>query len=109
MEGDEFMDAMEFADQQPNAVIKATSKLSSRGQVVIPIEIRKTLGLKEGDDLTFILNEDGKIKVEVLKKQRLSELLGILKTNKPFQPVDEIRKEVYRNMAEKELKDGERD
>ncbi|TXK90966.1 AbrB family transcriptional regulator, partial [Parageobacillus sp. SY1] len=65
--------------------------------------------LTEGDDLTFILNKDGEIKVEVVKKQRVSELLGILKTNKPFQPVDEIRKEVYRNMAEKELKDREED
>ncbi|MCL6587328.1 MAG: AbrB/MazE/SpoVT family DNA-binding domain-containing protein [Anoxybacillus sp.] len=45
---------MEFADHQPNVVVKATSKLSSRGQIVIPIEIRKALGLTEGDDLTFI-------------------------------------------------------
>lgn len=101
------MDMMRFADEQSNGVIKATSRLSSRGQIVIPIEIRKMLGLTEGDDLTFIVNQDGEIKVEVLKKQRLSQLIGILKTNKPFQPVDEIRKEVYRNMAEKEVKDGE--
>lgn len=33
--------------------------------------------------------------VEVAKKQRLSELIGILKTNKTFQPVNEIRKEAY--------------
>lgn len=103
------MGAMGFADHQPNVVVKATSRLSSRGQVVIPIEIRKALGLTEGDDLTFILNKDGEIKVEVVKKQHVSELLGILKTNKPFQPVDEIRKEVYRSMAEKELKDREED
>lgn len=101
------MDMMRFADEQSNGVIKATSRLSSRGQIVIPIEIRKMLGLTEGDDLTFIVNQDGEIKVEVLKKQRLSQLIGILKTNNPFQPVDEIRKEVYRNMAEKEVKDGE--
>mgnify|MGYP001236186824 FL=1 len=101
------MSAMDFADHQPNDVLKATSKLSSRGQIVIPIEIRKTLGLKEGDDLTFIVNEDGEIKVEVVKKQRLSELVGILKTNKSFRPVNEIRKEVYRNKAEQELNDGE--
>lgn len=103
------MSGMGFADHQPNGVVKATSRVSSRGQIVIPIEIRKTLGLTEGDDLTFIVNEDGEIKVEVVKKQRLSELFGILKTNKPYQPVDEIRKEVYQNMAGKELKDGEED
>lgn len=101
------MSMIEFTDHHPNGVVKATSRVSSRGQIVIPIEIRKLLGLTEGDELTFILNEDGEMKVEVVKKQRLSELVGILKTKKPFQPVDEIRKEVYEKMAEKELRDGE--
>ncbi|NNU84104.1 AbrB/MazE/SpoVT family DNA-binding domain-containing protein [Geobacillus sp. BMUD] len=54
--------------QSSPVVMKATSKLSSRGQVVIPAEIRKTLGLTEGDDLTFIVNQDGEVKVEVTKK-----------------------------------------
>ncbi|KAF0994625.1 AbrB/MazE/SpoVT family DNA-binding domain-containing protein [Geobacillus thermoleovorans] len=101
------MEKMNVSDQPSPIVMKATSKLSSRGQVVIPAEIRKTLGLAEGDDLTFIVNEDGEIKVEVTKKYRLSELIGILKTNQPFRPVEEIRDEVYRTMGAKELKDGE--
>lgn len=39
-----------------------------------------------------------------MKQRRLSGLFGILKTNNPSWPVDEIRKEVYRNMTEKEFK-----
>ncbi|AGT32652.1 AbrB family transcriptional regulator [Geobacillus genomosp. 3] len=101
------MEKMNVSDQSSPIVVKATSKLSSRGQVVIPVEIRKTLGLTEGDDLTFMVNQDGEIKVEVTKKYRLSQLIGILKTNQPFRPVEEIRNEAYRTMGAKELKDEE--
>ena len=65
------------------------------------------LGLDEGDQLTFIAEKNGEVKVEVVKRQRISELFGILKTHKSFKPVDEIRKEAYEKMAKKELKDGE--
>ena len=36
------------------------AKLTSKGQITIPIEIRKKLRLKEGDKVFFI-EEDGKI------------------------------------------------
>jgi AbrB family looped-hinge helix DNA binding protein len=39
----------------------ATTKLSSKGQVVIPEEIRKRLGLKEGDQFVVIGNKDAVI------------------------------------------------
>lgn len=103
------MNAMEFADHESQSMIKATSRISSRGQIVIPIEIRKTLGLTEGDELTFRIDENGKINIDIVKKQRLSELFGILKIKRPFQPVDNIRKETYQKVAEKELQDGEED
>ncbi|MCK4597987.1 AbrB/MazE/SpoVT family DNA-binding domain-containing protein [bacterium] len=36
----------------------ATTKLSSKGQVVIPKEVRKQLGLKTGDPFIVIGNDD---------------------------------------------------
>ena len=36
----------------------ATTKLSSKGQVVIPEEIRKQLGLKEGDQFVVVGQDD---------------------------------------------------
>ncbi|KOA19643.1 hypothetical protein CLHOM_17320 [Clostridium homopropionicum DSM 5847] len=36
------------------------ARVSSKGQITIPIEIRKKLNLKEGDKVLF-LEEDGKI------------------------------------------------
>ncbi|EGW41165.1 AbrB/MazE/SpoVT family DNA-binding domain-containing protein [Desulfosporosinus sp. OT] len=100
------MSGMEFSGDQAHDVIKATSRISSRGQIVIPVEIRKMLGLGEGDQLTFIAEKNGEVKVEVVKRQRISELFGILETHKSFKPVDEIRREAYEKMAQKELKDG---
>lgn len=100
------MSVHDFSDQAPG-VIKATSRISSRGQVVIPVEIRKKLGIGEGDHLTFIADEKGEVKVEAVKSQRISDLFGILKTNRSFKPVEEIRKEVYEKVAGKELQDGE--
>lgn len=101
------MSAMEFSDDHTRGVVKAASRISSRGQIVIPMEIRKMLGIGEGDYLTFIAEKNGEIKVEVAKRQHISELFGILKTHKSFRPVDEIRKEAYEKIAHKELKEEE--
>ena len=101
------MSINDFSDDQILSVVKATSRISSRGQIVIPMEIRKRLGIGEGDHLTFIAGENGEVKVEAVKSQRITELFGILKTHKSFKPVEEIRKEVYEKMAQQELQDGE--
>lgn len=103
------MSAMKFSEDPARDIVKATGRISSRGQIVIPREIRKTLGLDEGDHLTFIAEKNGEVKVEVVKRQLISELFSILKTHKTFKPVDEIRKEAYEKIAQQELKDGEKE
>jgi len=37
------------------------AKLSSNGQITIPIEIRRLLDLKSGDKILFFQNKDGEI------------------------------------------------
>lgn len=37
------------------------SRISSKGQVTIPVEIRKTLNLKEGSKVAFITDENNKV------------------------------------------------
>ncbi len=39
------------------------AKLSSKGQITVPAEVRKTLHLKTGDTLAWEVQEDGKISV----------------------------------------------
>lgn len=56
-----------------------TSKVSKKGQVVIPKEIREKLGIKAGDTVIFRV-ESGKVFIEV-SRERLKD---ILKEGKPI-------------------------
>ncbi|MDF7668229.1 MULTISPECIES: AbrB/MazE/SpoVT family DNA-binding domain-containing protein [unclassified Lactobacillus] len=38
--------------------MEQTSKLSSKGQIVIPVAIRRKLGLQDGDELSISVNND---------------------------------------------------
>ena len=37
------------------------AKISSNGQITVPVEIRRMLGLKSGDKILFFQNRDGEI------------------------------------------------
>ena len=39
------------------------TKTSANGQITVPVEVRRTLGLKSGDKILFIKNQDGEIVV----------------------------------------------
>ncbi len=88
---------------------KIASKVSSRGQVVVPLEFRKKLGIEEGDHLIFSLDGQGFIHLELEKKKSISQVFGALKSNKSFQPVENIRNKIYRDKATGELIEEEVD
>ena len=54
----------------------AFAKISSEGQITIPIEDRRKLGLKPGDRIDFVLGKGGEVLLKA-KKRPLTELLGI--------------------------------
>ena len=56
----------------------ASSTITSKGQVTIPIEIRRRLGLRSGDRLEFLFGSDGEVIVRP-KWVRLESLFGILR------------------------------
>lgn len=39
------------------------AKISANGQITVPVEIRRLLGLKSGDKILFLQNQDGEIVV----------------------------------------------
>lgn len=47
----------------------ATSTLSSKGQVTVPLEVRHRLGLREGDRVEFVF-EDGKTVLRPLRSEK---------------------------------------
>ncbi|WP_035100236.1 AbrB/MazE/SpoVT family DNA-binding domain-containing protein [Aneurinibacillus terranovensis] len=60
-------------------MVTSVSKMSSKGQVVIPLDIRKRLGIEEGDNIKFIIDENGETKIEVVKKKAILDLFGVAK------------------------------
>jgi antitoxin PrlF len=56
-----------------------SAKLTSKGQITIPKEVRKALGLQTGDRLAFRLREDGTVQVEAETVDLLS-LRGSVRT-----------------------------
>jgi AbrB family looped-hinge helix DNA binding protein len=55
------------------------AKLSSKGQLTIPVDIRDALGLKKGDVLSLELRENG---LFIRKPVTASSLLGTLRPRK---------------------------
>ena len=55
-----------------------TATITSKGQITIPIEVRKKLGLKAGDQINFFDDGDGKYTFEP-KTGSIMDLEGILK------------------------------
>jgi len=55
------------------------SRVSSEGQVVIPLEVRKLMGIEKGDNIRFVIEEKGELKFEVVKKKAILDLFGVAK------------------------------
>jgi AbrB family looped-hinge helix DNA binding protein len=81
------------------------AKITSRGQITIPIDIRKRLGVKEGDKVIFI--EDGN-RIVVANAAKIAfadmrsafvgeaERLGLKDEQDVVALVDEVREEMWK-------------
>jgi AbrB family looped-hinge helix DNA binding protein len=56
----------------------ATAKVTSKGQITLPIELRKKLGIKAGTKVDFFENEQGQF-VLYPKSGWITDMKGILK------------------------------
>ncbi len=69
-----------------------SGKLTSKGQLTIPVELRTLLNIKEGDRLAFVLDEsDQIIEVQPKIKKSIRGVMGALKTTSSID-VDEAIK-----------------
>lgn len=85
------------------------AKISSKGQITIPIEIRKKLKLKEGDKVLFIMEGDKIIfaNASIIALEKIQQdMIGEAEKNKIYseedvmQLVKEVRKEIRENKNE---------
>jgi len=78
------------------------AKVTSKGQVTIPIDIRRKLGVKAGDKILFI-EEEGKVcilnaSLEALRKAQAAfageaQRVGLKDTNDVVAMIKELRRE----------------
>lgn len=58
-----------------------SGKLTSKGQLTIPVELRTLLNIKEGDRLAFVLDESERIiEVQPKTKKSIRGVMGVLKS-----------------------------
>jgi AbrB family looped-hinge helix DNA binding protein len=76
------------------------TRITSKGQVTVPIEVRRRLDLQPGDELVFEVR-DGELYARGVKRRKLSELRGALPATRPFPGRDKIRDETARRLADK--------
>ena len=52
------------------------STVTSKGQVTIPAEVRKSLGISQGDKLSFVIDDEGRIELKVPTYPDVASLAG---------------------------------
>lgn len=77
----------------------AMSKVTFKGQVTIPKEIRRALGIETGDSLLFQI-EDAEVRLRRVKRANVPDLYGAFPVTTPFPGVQEVRAEVEKRIAE---------
>jgi AbrB family looped-hinge helix DNA binding protein len=77
------------------------SRVTSKGQVPIPAEVRKALNIEQGDDLLFEVASGEAARLRVVKRQRLSDLQGALKATRRFPGKEAVRAEAGRARGER--------
>ena len=77
------------------------SRVTTKGQVTIPSEVRKALKIEQGDDLLFEIANDQTARLRVVKRQRLSDLYGALRSERPFPGKEVVRDEVGRALGKR--------
>ena len=78
----------------------STASVTSKGQVTIPVKIRRLLSLKPGDRLLF--EEEGQeVRIRALPKRAVSDFLGALDTKIPFPGRDAVRDAAAKSLAKR--------
>ncbi len=58
-------------------VKEIASTVTSKGQVTIPVEVRKHLGIQQGDKVSFIIDEvEGSVRLESPRYRSVADLRG---------------------------------
>jgi AbrB family looped-hinge helix DNA binding protein len=65
------------------------AKMTSKGQITLPKDVRLKLGLRQGDRVRFIIEDDGRVRL-LPAKRSVADLMGILPKPKRKLSLEEI-------------------
>ena len=77
---------------------EVSTTVTRKGQVTVPAEIRRALGLKRGDKVAFIL-DDGRVRFERARSV-VERTAGAFKSNEPPLSAEELRRVAEEAWAE---------
>lgn len=78
--------------------------LTSKGQVTLPIAVRRKLGLEQGDKLFFEFEEDGRLLVSAPRKKKtgkMEDLIGCLKWDGPPKTLEDMERAIEEGAVER--------
>ncbi|WP_214626821.1 AbrB/MazE/SpoVT family DNA-binding domain-containing protein [Paenibacillus agaridevorans] len=84
-----------------------SGKMTEKGQLTIPSDLREHWDIGKGDRLAFVLNENGEVVVKP-KKKSIVELFGILKTDIKYDEY-EAKRSIAEHVVQKHKEVTERD
>jgi AbrB family looped-hinge helix DNA binding protein len=84
--------------------IMAKAKVTSKGQITLPKQIRETLNIKTGDEVLFAKSREGAVEMLVINKEA-SDLFGQFKV-KDNTSLATMDKAAEKHLKEKYAKSG---
>lgn len=82
------------------------STITSKGQVTIPAEVRRHLGLKQGDKVTFVLDSSGRVELKAPKYPTIASLAGAAGTLDEPRDIEEMLEIAREDALEQEYHDS---
>ena len=74
--------------------------MTTKGQITVPKDVRLKLGLRPGDRVRFIVEDDGRVRLLPAKRD-ISELVGMLPKPKRALTIEEMDEAIAQAVAEK--------
>lgn len=80
-----------------------SGKITSKGQLTLPIELRGYLQVEAGDRLEFIIHDEGDVSIIPKKKKSLLDVVGILKPDMSIDIDMDTAREIAREERGREV------
>ena len=84
---------------------RVTATVTSKGQVTVPVSVRRHLGLEPGSSVTFVVEDDGTVHLDAPRYPDVQSLAGVAGSLKQPLPWKKVLAIAYEDRFE----DSERD